>query len=100
MSGRGKVLIGSCTVSYTHLDVYKRQAEWNAESGYPNLFLNGTDHYSTSGEGSEGQYYTMKFIGTGIEIYASKNTAHADFDVYIDDEFAGTGEANLESRCV
>lgn len=39
----------------------------------------------------------MKFIGTGIEIYASKNTAHADFDVYIDDEFAGTGEANLES---
>ena len=76
---------------------YEPVAEWNAESGYPNLFLNGTDHYSTSGEGSEGQYYTMKFIGTGIEIYASKNTAHADFDVYIDDEFAGTGEANLES---
>ena len=76
---------------------YEPAAEWNAESGYPNLFLNGTDHYSTSGEGSEGQYYTMKFIGTGIEIYASKNTAHADFDVYIDDEFAGTGEANLES---
>ena len=76
---------------------YEPAAEWNAESGYPNLFLKGTDHYSTSGEGSEGQYYTMKFIGTGIEIYASKNTAHADFDVYIDDEFAGTGEANLES---
>ncbi len=76
---------------------YEPAAEWNAESGYPNLFLNGTDHYSTSGEGSEGQYYTMKFIGTGIEIYASKNTAHADFDVYIDDELAGAGEANLES---
>ena len=76
---------------------YEPAAEWNAESGYSNLFLNGTDHYSTSGEGSEGQYYTMKFIGTGIEIYASKNTAHADFDVYIDDEFAGIGEANLDS---
>ena len=41
--------------------------------------------------------FDMALWLTGIEIYASKNTAHADFDVYIDDEFAGTGEANLES---
>ena len=39
----------------------------------------------------------MEFIGTGLDIYASKNTAHADFDVYVDDVFVGTGEANLDS---
>lgn len=76
---------------------YEPASRWNAESGYANLFYEGTDHYSKSGEGSENDYYTMNFIGTGLEIYASKNTGHANFDVYIDDVKVGSGNANLES---
>ncbi len=76
---------------------YEPSSQWNGESGYPNLFYDGTDHYSTSGTGTESDHYTMKFIGTGIEIYASKNTSHANFDVYIDDQLLGSGKANLLS---
>ena len=39
----------------------------------------------------------MTFTGTGVEIWASKNTAHANFDVFIDDVNVGSGEAKLAS---
>ena len=74
---------------------YEPSERWHAESGYPNLFFDGTDHYSD--KDADTDYYTMTFTGTGIEIWASKNPAHANFDVYIDDVKVGSGEAKLES---
>lgn len=74
---------------------YEPSSRWHAESGYPNLFFDGTDHYSD--KNADTDYYTMTFTGTGIEIWASKNTAHANFDVFIDDVNVGSGEAKLAS---
>ena len=74
---------------------YEPSGRWHAESGYPNLFFDGTDHYSD--KDADTDYYTMTFTGTGIEIWASKNPAHANFDVFIDDVNVGSGEAKLES---
>ena len=66
---------------------YEDSSRWHSESGYPDLFFDGTDHYSD--RGSNEDYYEMKFIGTGIQIYGSKNKAHANCDVYIDGEKVG-----------
>lgn len=74
---------------------YESEGRWYGEAGYPNLFYDGTDHYSATG--SEEDFYTMNFTGTGIEIYGSKNVAHANADVYIDGEKAGVSMSNLES---
>ena len=74
---------------------YEPSGSWHAESGYPNLFFDGTDHYSDADVDTD--YYTMTFTGTGVEIWASKNTAHANFDVFIDDVNVGSGEAKLAS---
>ena len=76
---------------------YEPNSRWTAGNGHLDLFYNGTEHYSKSGKDSKNDYYTMLFIGTGLEIYASKNTAHANFDVYIDDVKVGAGNANLKS---
>ena len=74
---------------------YEPSSRWHAESGYSNLFFDGTDHYSDNG--SDEDYYEMKFIGYAVEIYGSKNTAHADCDVYIDGEYAGEVLSGLDS---
>ena len=74
---------------------YEPSSRWHAESGYSNLFFDGTDHYSDSGSNED--YYEMKFIGRAVEIYGSKNTAHADCDVYIDGEYAGEVLSGLDS---
>ena len=50
---------------------YEPSEHWYAESGYPDLFYDGTDYYSISGEEGTGDYYTMRFIGTGIELHGS-----------------------------
>ena len=55
---------------------YEPEDAWHGGSGYEDLFLNGTEHYSDrSGQDS---YYTMNFVGTGIEIYGSKNVVHSN----------------------
>lgn len=86
------------SVSTTTGELFKLQYEpadsWSSESGYHDLFFNGTDHYS---HGDKEVSVSMNFSGTGLEIYASQNTGHANFDVYIDDVLKGTGAAHLES---
>ena len=77
---------------------YEPSSRWHAESGYSNLFFDGTDHYSDSGTTED--YYEMKFIGTGIEIYASKNKAHADCDVYVDGVKVGEVLAEITGTTV
>lgn len=52
---------------------------WYSESGYPNLFYDGTDHYAY-----EGASWEMNFIGNKAEVYATKNPAHGYYDVYVD----------------
>lgn len=74
---------------------YESEGRWFGEAGYPNLFFDGTDHYSATGSAED--YYTMNFTGTGLEIYGSKNVAHANAEVYIDGEYAGEVLSNLES---
>ena len=65
---------------------YEPQGAWTAGSGNGDLFYNGTEHYSAKGVDVS---YEMIFTGTGVEIYASKNTVHMNCDVYIDDMKAG-----------
>ena len=86
-------------VSYTDVDdavnttsnelfkiTYSPENVWTAGSGYPDLFYYGTEHYSNR---SADASYRMEFIGTGFEIYATKNPGHADCDVYVDGENVG-----------
>ena len=72
---------------------YEPTENWHQESGY-NQFFNGTDTYS---DRNVDVSYQMEFTGTGVAIYASKNTAHANCDVYIDGKLVGTAEGNLAS---
>lgn len=74
---------------------YESEGRWFAEAGYPNLFFDGTDHYSSTGSAED--YYTMTFTGTGVAIYGSKNVAHADAEVYIDGENVGEVLSHQES---
>ena len=87
------------SVTTTTGELFKIQYEpsdrWHAEAGYTNLFFDGTDHYSDIGSNED--YYEMKFIGRAVEIYGSKNTAHAGCDVYIDGEYAGEVLSGLDS---
>lgn len=66
---------------------------WSAESGYPDLFVNGSDHYSNDKSAS----YKLSFIGNSIELIASKNINHADYNVYIDGVLVGEANAKLPS---
>ena len=77
---------------------YEDSERWHGESGYPDLFFDGTDHYSD--KGSNEDYYEMKFIGTGIQIYGSKNKAHANCDVYIDGEKVGEALSEITGDTV
>ena len=77
---------------------YGDSDRWHGESGYPDLFFDGTDHYSD--KGSNEDYYEMKFIGTGIQIYGSKNKAHANCDVYIDGEKVGEALSEITGDTV
>lgn len=80
----------------TNNEMFKIQYQgsgWQTESGYPDLFYKGTNHYSNDANAS----YEMRFIGSSIEIIGSKNTAHADYTVSIDGKTAGDALAKLPS---
>ena len=74
---------------------YEPSNRWHEESGFMDLFFDGTDHYSDTGSNED--YYEIKFIGNMFTIYGSKNTAHADCDVYVNGEYAGEVLSGLES---
>lgn len=84
------------TDSSTNSDMFKIQYKgsgWQSESGFPDLFYKGTDHYSNNADAT----YEMRFIGSSVEIIGSKNTAHADYTVFIDDKAVGEALAKLPS---
>ena len=68
---------------------------WNGGTYYPNLFHDGYEHYAYNGDS-----YDITFMGTGVEIWASKNAAHGIYDVTIDGEDAGTADASTTGSTV
>lgn len=61
-------------------------ADWHGETGYSDLFSNGDDHYSNT----IGDSYSLCFIGTGVEIIATKNPAHGTYRVELDGKQVAT----------
>lgn len=62
---------------------------WSGGSSYyPNLFHDGYEHYAHTGDS-----YDIRFIGSKVEIVASKNQAHGVYTVTIDGQDAGTADA-------
>ncbi|MBE6469285.1 MAG: DUF4091 domain-containing protein [Coriobacteriaceae bacterium] len=53
---------------------------WVPESGYPHMFQNGTDTYSTTA----GASWTIKFVGTRIDVFGSINSGHGNYAVTLD----------------
>ena len=68
---------------------FKYNGEWKGESGYPNLFFNGDDHYSDKA----GDSYEMSFTGSRIQVYGTKKKNHGNYDVELDGESVGTMQA-------
>ena len=66
---------------------YLPEGKWTGEANHPEMFINATEHYTA--KGTEQFSYEMKFIGTGLEIIATKRDTHANCDVYIDDVYVG-----------
>lgn len=78
--------------STTTNELFKIQyltGDWAGGTSHPDLFHDGYEHYA-NGDAS----YSMKFIGTGVEIWASKNKAHGIYTVTIDGEDAGTADGS------
>ena len=69
--------------------------DWVSGTHHPDLFHDGYEHYS-NGDAS----YTMRFIGTGVEIWASRNKAHGLYTVTIDGEDAGTADGSTTGATV
>lgn len=60
---------------------------WGYSSGYPNRFYEGDEHwynFSRYVEGSELPSYSIKFKGTGIELYGEKQPNLGIYKVYLD----------------
>ena len=77
----------SDTTTKSELFKFKYTGNWKSGSGSPEIFSNGDEHYAYSGD-----YYEIKFIGSKIEIYATKNEAHGVYDVFIDGEKVGIAD--------
>ena len=54
--------------------------DWTGGSNHPELFSNGDEHYSDT----IGDYFTLKFYGTKVEIYGSINKNHGTYSVNVD----------------
>ena len=66
---------------------YLPEGKWTGAANHPEMFINATEHYTA--KSTEQFSYEMKFIGTGLEIIATKRDTHANCDVYIDDVYVG-----------
>ncbi|SET88719.1 Uncharacterised Sugar-binding Domain, partial [Thomasclavelia cocleata] len=78
------------TTTSDELFKFKYTGNWKASTGYPNMFSNGDEHYAYAGD-----YYEITFIGTKVEIYATKDSGHGVYDVYIDDVAAGQADGTI-----
>lgn len=67
------------------------KGNWIAEDGYPQLFHDGTDHYSQT----VGDSWSMKFTGPKIDVYGTVADSHGIYAVQIDgvkkDDIDATG---------
>ena len=78
------------TTTSDELFKFKYTGNWKASTGYPNMFSNGDEHYAYAGD-----YYEITFIGTKVEIYATKDSGHGVYDVFIDDVAAGQADGTI-----
>ena len=74
---------------------FKYTGGWKASTGYPNMFSNGDEHYAYAGD-----YYEITFIGTKVEIYATKDSGHGVYDVFIDGVAAGQADGTITGNRV
>ena len=65
---------------------FKYTGAWTAGTG-SSAFSNGDEHYAHAGD-----YFEITFIGTKVEIYATLDSGHGVYDVFIDGEAAGTAD--------
>ena len=65
---------------------FKYTGAWTAGTGSSG-FSNGDEHYAHAGD-----YFEITFIGTKVEIYATLDSGHGVYDVFIDGKAAGTAD--------
>ena len=66
---------------------FKYTGGWTGGTGHYDMFSNGDEHYAHAGD-----YFEITFIGTKVEIYATKDANHGVYDVFIDGVAAGQAD--------
>ena len=69
---------------------FKYTGGWTGGTGHYDMFSNGDEHYAHAGD-----YFEITFIGTKVEIYATKATNHGVYDVFIDGVAAGQADGTI-----
>lgn len=71
----------------------KYNGSWGGGSYYPDMFHDGYEHYAGAGDSFE-----MRFVGTKVEMWATKDPRHGKYDFYIDGEKVGSASATADPR--
>lgn len=78
---------------------FEYENTWAFDSGYPELFFNGTNHYSTTAQqNGKPAIASLRFVGSGIELYGNLQNSQGIYDIYIDEELVATKDAYASSR--
>ncbi|MEG2751697.1 MAG: DUF4091 domain-containing protein, partial [Anaerorhabdus sp.] len=73
---------------------FKFQNNWGIDSGYPDSFFNGTNHYSTKNSyGDKPAVATLDFYGKGIEVFGNKDREECIYKITIDGKDMGEADA-------
>ena len=86
---RGSIIVIQISVSYTHLDVYKRQAELNFNT------VEGATHYVIHRESSDENSQTST-----VREFTTKQTRFIDRSIDSSHAYTYTVKAMLGDRCV
>ena len=73
---------------------FEYSKDWKVDTGYSNLFYNGTNHWVKS----QNSYAKIKFLGTGIELYGNKQSDNGIYDIYIDEKLVASIDAYSKNR--
>lgn len=75
------------------------EGNWGYSSGYPDRFYEGDEHwfnFANYKDGDDLPNYSIKFKGTGIELYGEKQPALGIYNVYLDGKKIDTIDAYSE----
>lgn len=85
-SSSNELFINDNTVG-TEMNQFSYNGSWGYSSGYPDRFYEGDEHWFNFAryvEGNELPSYSIKFKGTGIELYGEKQPNLGIYKVYLD----------------